>query len=264
LGAWPLIAIAAALGLLCGSFTNVLIVRIPAGTDWVKDTSRCPRCQHPIAWYDNMPVLSWLWLRRKCRHCGEPISARYPVVELLVSAMFALVAWQFELTIMAALLLYLAVISVALVAIDLEHRRLPDKLVLPAIVVTLVGLVGHTAVDGEWWILARAVLGALILGGFYFVMWFAYPRGLGLGDVKTAVVLGLVLGALGWPQLAVGSILGPLVGSLWGIAAVIRQRAFRDVRIAYGPALILAAWIGILVGQPMARWYTDWTLSLTG
>lgn len=264
MGAWPLVAAAAALGLLCGSFTNVLIARIPAGTDWVKDSSRCPKCQHAIAWHDNVPVLSWLWLRRECRHCRESISARYPVVELLVATMFALVAWQYGLSIMAALLAYLAIISVALVAIDLEHQRLPDKLVLPSLAVAGIALVAYTAVEGEWWIFARAVLGALILGGFYFAMWFAYPKGLGFGDVKTGLLLGLVLGALGWQALAVGAIAGPLLGALGAIAAIAKHRAVKGVRLAYGPALIGGAWVGMLAGEPIAQWYIDWTLSLTG
>ncbi|WP_062213720.1 prepilin peptidase [Demequina oxidasica] len=264
MGAWPLVAVAAALGLLCGSFTNVLIARIPSGMDWVKDSSRCPNCQHAIAWYDNIPVLSWLWLGRRCRHCRRPISARYPLVELIVAAMFALVALQFGLSILAVLLAYLVVISVALVAIDLEHQRLPDKLVLPSIVVSAVALLAYTWVEGEWWILARAILGALILGGFYFAMWFAYPKGLGFGDVKTGVLFGLVLGALGWSTLAVGAIAGPLLGAVGAVIAIARHRSVKGVRLAYGPALIGGAWVGILAGDAIAQWYIDWALSWGG
>lgn len=264
MGTWPLVAAAAALGLLCGSFTNVLIARIPAGTDWVKDSSRCPRCHYAIAWYDNIPVLSWLWLRRKCRHCQEPISARYPLVELVVAAAFGVVAWQFGPTVMGIFLLYLAVISTALVAIDLEHHRLPDALVLPSLVVATLAVAGYSVAEGDWWFFARALIGGLILGGFYFAMWFAYPKGLGFGDVKTGLLFGLVLGALGWPVLAVGAIAGPLVGALGAIAAVARHRSVKGVRMAYGPALISGAWLGILAGGPIAQWYVSLTLGVSG
>lgn len=257
MGAWTLVAFAAVVGLLCGSFANVLIARVPAGEDWVKGSSRCPRCQQEIAWFDNIPVLSWLWLRRRCRHCHAPISAQYPVVELAVAGMFALVAWRFDLTVLSILLVYLAVVSVALVAIDIKHQRLPNTLVLPSMVVMALGIFAFTVVEQEWWILARAGLGGLILGGFYFVLWFAYPKGLGFGDVKTGFLFGLVLGTVGWQALAVGAIMGPFLGGAGVIAVVAVRRQIKGVRLPYGPALIGGAWLGILFGTSIARWYID-------
>ena len=249
--------IAGCLGLLCGSFTNVLVARVPAGEQWRTGSSRCPKCRADLAWYDNIPVLSWLLLRRRCRHCHEPISGRYPVVELGVAIMFALVAVVFGTSALALALVYLAVITVALAAIDLEHRRLPDALTLPAYPVLAVAIAIYAGMENEWWILARALIGAAILGGAYFALWFAYPKGMGFGDVKAAGMLGLALGAVGWSAVAVGAIAGPLIGGVVGVVAIIRTRRARGVAIPYGPWLIAGAWLGILAGDWIGHGYVD-------
>jgi len=249
--------VAACLGLLCGSFTNVLIARVPAGEQWRTGSSRCPRCRTDLAWYDNVPVLSWLLLRRRCRHCQEPISGRYPLVELTVAILFGAVAGVFGVTVLAVALGYLAVITVALAAIDLEHRRLPDALTLPAYPVLVVAIATYAGFEQDWWILVRALIGAAIVGGFYFVMWFAYPRGMGFGDVRAAGMLGLALGAVGWGAIAVGAIAGPLIGGVVGIAVMIRTRRARGVAIPYGPWLIAGAWLGILAGDWIGHGYVE-------
>lgn len=249
--------VSAILGLLCGSFANVLIARVPTGEQWRTGSSRCPQCRTDLAWHDNLPVLSWLLLRRRCRHCQEPISCRYPVVELTVALMFALVAGRFAVSVLAVALAYLAVITVALAAIDLEHRRLPDALTLPAYPVLAVAIAIQGGVEQEWWILARALIGAAILGGVYFALWFAYPKGMGFGDVKAAGMLGLALGAVGWGAVAVGAIAGPLIGGVAGVAVMIRTRRTRGVTIPYGPWLIAGAWLGILAGDRIGQGYVD-------
>lgn len=258
MGDWLPIAAAAILGLLCGSFTNVLIARVPSGEDWVREPSRCPRCRTPIAWYDNVPVLAWLWLRRRCRSCGAPISARYPVVELTVAVLFALSTWVYGVSVLTALLCLLAITTVALAAIDFEHMRLPDALVFPSAAAALVLLVVAAAVSGDWAALGRGALGALILGGLYFVLWFAYPRGMGFGDVKLAVPLGLVLGFMGWGVLAVGAILGPVLGTAAGVVAMLRARAWRGVRMPYGPWMIAGFWVAVLWGAQLYDDYLAW------
>lgn len=252
-----IVFVSACLGLLCGSFTNVLIARVPAGEQWRTGSSRCPRCRTDLAWYDNLPVLSWLLLRRRCRHCHEPISGRYPLVELTVAIMFALVAGVFGATVLAMGLAYLAVITVALVAIDLEHRRLPDALTLPAYPVLAVAIAVHAGMEHEWWIVVRALIGAAIVGGVYFALWFAYPKGMGFGDVKAAGMLGLALGAVGWGAVAVGAIAGPLIGGVAGVAVMIRTRRTRGVAIPYGPWLIAGAWLGILAGDRIGHGYVE-------
>lgn len=250
---------AACLGLLCGSFANVLIARVPVGEQWRTGSSRCPRCHTELAWYDNIPLLSWLVLRRRCRHCREPISGRYPLVESLVAVLFALAAAVHGLTFLTGALAYLAVISVALAAIDLEHMRLPNALTLPAYPVLAVLIAVHAGVEHDWWILARALIGAGIVGGIYLALWLAYPKGMGFGDVKAAGMLGLALGAVGWGAIAVGAIAGPIIGGVAGMVVMVRQRRGRGVQIPYGPWLIAGAWLGILAGQPIAHAYLRWT-----
>jgi leader peptidase (prepilin peptidase)/N-methyltransferase len=242
-------------GLLVGSFTNVLIARVPQGEEWVRSSSRCPRCRHDLAWYDNIPLLSWLWLRRRCRHCQAPISARYPIVESLVSGLFVAIYLVYGLDPAALGLAYLAMISVALVFIDLDVQRLPDRIVLPAYPVVLAFLVADAGLDGEWGNLGRAGLGVAILVGFYGTMWIAYPAGLGLGDVKSAGVLGMMGGYLGWSQLSVAAIAGPLLGGVAVVLGLATRRIGRKSRVPYGPALFGGAWLGYLAGPAIAHAY---------
>lgn len=251
------VAVAAIVGLLVGSFANVLIARVPTGEQWVKGSSHCPRCGHDLAWYDNLPLVSWLLLRAKCRHCSAPISARYPLVELIVSALCALSVGVYGVSVLAVGLIYLAVVTVALAAIDLEHMRLPDALTLTSYPVVVVVVVAQSWIDADWWMLVRSLLGGLILGGFYFALWFAMPKGMGFGDVKAAALLGLALGAIGWPALAVGAIAGPMIGGVVGVAAMIRLRRSRGVAIPYGPWLIAGAWLGILAGDSIGSGYVS-------
>lgn len=242
-------------GLAVGSFTNVLIARIPVHEDWVRGSSHCPRCGHDLAWHDNIPILSWLWLRRRCRYCGGPISGRYPLVEALVAGLFVAVYLIHGFSLLAAALAVLAVVSVALVFIDLDVRRLPDSLVLPMYPVAALLLSADAWAAGEWGNLWRAGLGLLIMGGFYGLLWLCYPAGLGRGDVKTAGLLGLAAGYLGWAHLAVGMIAGPLLGGVAVMIGLATGRLTRKSMVPYGPALIVGAWLGYLVGPGIADAY---------
>ena len=242
-------------GLACGSFANVLIARVPGGEDWIREPSHCPRCGHAIVWYDNIPVLSWLWLRRRCRSCRTRISGRYPVVEMVVAGLFAGVYMAFGLSFLALALAYLALISVVLAAIDLDVHRLPDALVLPALPTLAVVLAADAAFEGAWWPLVRAVIGAVALAGFYFLMLVINPRGMGWGDVKTAGVLGLALGYLGWAHLAVGAFFGPMLGGGAVIIPLMLGRVSLKTKVPYGPALIAGAWVGLFCGSALFGTY---------
>ena len=250
-----LVAGCALLGLIIGSFLNVVIWRVPRGESVVSPPSACPACQSQIKPYDNIPVLSWLILRGRCRSCGEPISARYPLVEALTAVVFALLAWRFDVTAQLPAYLYLGAIGVALAFIDLDTKRLPDVLTLPSYAVALVLLGVAAAVDGTWDSLLRAVLGGLALGAFYFALWFVYPSGMGFGDVKFAGVLGIYLGWISWGTVALGAFTGFLLGGVVGAFMLATKRATRKTGIPFGPFMILGALLAILWGQPVIDWY---------
>jgi leader peptidase (prepilin peptidase)/N-methyltransferase len=269
-----LVALVGITGLAIGSFLNVVVYRVPAGMSVVHPRSACPNCGHEITARDNVPVLSWLLLRGKCRDCAEPISKRYPLVELAGAAAFVIVGiWaapaiaaapNVVLAIAAVLrllaFLYLAAISVALAIIDIEKHRLPNAIVLPGYAVGAVLLGTAALLESDWVGLVRMAAGAGILFVFYFLLAFISPRGMGMGDVKLAGVLGLFLGSLGWGQLAVGAGAAFVLGGLFSIILLITKRAGRKSGIPFGPWMLLGAWVGVFAGSAIAEGY----LSIVG
>ena len=203
------------LGLAIGSFINVVIWRVPRGMSIVAPPSSCPRCGHPVRARDNVPVLSWVLLRGRCRDCGEPISPRYPAVELLTAALFAWMPWLITPPAALPAYLWLAGAGVALAAIDLDVKRLPNAIVYPTTVVVIgwLAIVGVFTDLGATW---RTLLAALILGGLYLLLHLAYPRGMGFGDVKLALPIGAALGFDSWQALAVGGFAAFVLGAVVG------------------------------------------------
>ena len=250
-----LIAVATLLGLFVGSFLNVVIYRVPRGESVVRPRSRCPGCGTQLAEYDNVPVVSWLMLRGRCRTCGEPISPRYPVVEALTALAFGLMAWHFGLVWVLPAFLYLAAVGIALAAIDIDTKRLPDVIVKPSYAVAAVLLGGAAALDHEWSTLLRVALGGAALGLFYLLLLVIYPRGMGWGDVKLAGVLGMYLGWLGWGSVVVGGFLGFLLGGVVGAGLMLAGRAGRKTKIPYGPYMIVGAFLAVFWGQRISDWY---------
>ncbi|MET3450423.1 prepilin peptidase [Curtobacterium sp. 1544] len=262
------VGLAGVFGLLIGSFLNVVVYRVPAGLSVVRPASSCPQCGHEIRGFDNVPVLSWLILRGACRDCGNRISARYPLVEAATAALFSVVAGMVLAraagsgttlvpTIgMLVVLLYLMAITVALALIDVDTHRLPDKIVLPAYAVLAVLLTATSAASGDWWALVRAGIGMLVLLAVYFALAVAVPGGMGMGDVKLAGVLGLVLAYLGWGPLAVGAFGGFALGAIFAIGLLAARRAKRGSGIPFGPWMLAGAWLGILCGGPLWDAYT--------
>lgn len=250
-----LVVLCVVLGLVIGSFLNVVIWRVPRGESVVSPPSACPRCGTRIRPRDNVPVLSWLILRGRCRNCGEPISARYPAVELLTGIVFGLLAWRFGVAAQLPAYLYLGAVGVALAFIDLDTKRLPDVLTLPSYAVALVLLGVAAGIDGTWDALLRAVLGGLALAVFYFGLWFVYPAGMGFGDVKFSGVLGIYLGWLSWGTVLLGGFLGFLLGGVVGGLLLMTKRATRKTGIPFGPFMILGALVAVLVGEPLIQWY---------
>ncbi|WP_432487598.1 prepilin peptidase [Kineococcus sp. SYSU DK018] len=250
-------ALSGVLGLLIGSFLNVVVHRVPRGESVVSPPSACPSCGHHVRARDNVPVLSWLVLHGRCRDCREPISRRYLLVELLTGVVFALVTWRVGITAALPAYLYLAAIAVALALIDLDVRRLPDAIVLPSYPVALVLLAAASAGSGDWGALARALAGAAALFLLYATLWFAHPRGMGLGDVKLAGVLGLYLGWWGWDALAVGGFAAFLLGGAVSLPLLLVGRAGRKSSIPFGPCMLVAALAALFCAAPLAGWYLD-------
>lgn len=251
--------IAGALGLLIGSFLNVVIYRVPNDLSVVSPPSACPSCGERVRAIHNIPVLGWLILRGKCYDCGAAISGRYPAIEALTGLAFALLAyWQgTQWTLLP--LLYLAAISIALAMIDIDVFRLPDAIVLKSYPVAAIALLLSTFLGSgpTWW---RIPLGGLIMFSLYWTIRFIKPKGMGAGDVKLAGVLGMYLGYFGWGALAVGTFAGFLLGGVFGICLMLFGGGTRKSKIPYGPYLIAGTWVGIVWGQQLWGWY----LSLLG
>lgn len=250
-----LVAFAAVLGLVIGSFLNVVIWRVPRKESVVSPPSHCPRCGAQIGPRDNLPVLSWLLLRGKCRHCGEPISVRYPAVELLTAAVFAGMALRLRDDWALPAFLYLGAVAVALALIDLDTRKLPDVLTLPSYVVGVVLLGAAAFAEGEPWRAVRALIGMAVLYAIYFLLAMINEKGMGFGDVKLAGVLGLFLGYLGWSTWTVGWLLGFFLGGIFGVVALAARRANRKTMVPYGPFMILGALLAVWWGQAIADAY---------
>lgn len=247
--------LAGLLGLLIGSFLNVVIWRVPRGESVVSPPSACPGCGQRIAPRDNVPVLSWLLLRGRCRGCRQPISARYPLVELGTGLLFAAVAWRVGLSPALPAFLYLAAVSVALALIDLDVRRLPDAIVLPSIPVGLVLLAVASWGAGDWGAVGRGVIGAVALLVFYFLPNLVRAGSMGLGDVKLAGLLGLYLAWVGWSAFVVGAFAAFLFGGVVSLVLVAARRAGRRSKIPFGPFMLAGAAFGLVAGAPVASAY---------
>jgi len=245
----PAIAAAALGGLLLGSFLNVVAHRLPRGESLVSPGSRCPHCERSIRPYDNLPVISWLMLRGRCRDCGEPISGRYPLVEAGTALLFAAVAAvHHDDTPQFVLGLVLVAFLVPLALIDLEERILPNRLTAPAAVVAIViGLALDP--DGE----VERLIAAAAAGGFFFVAALAYSKGMGMGDVKLAAVLGLFLGSEVAVAVFVALITGVLAGAI--IMARLGVATGRKTAVPFGPFLALGGVIALLCGQALIDAY---------
>jgi leader peptidase (prepilin peptidase) / N-methyltransferase len=245
------IVLAALGGLIIGSFLNVVVYRLPRGESLAHPPSRCPSCGAPVKPYDNIPVLSWLLLRGRCRSCGAPISARYPAVEALTGALYALVTWaRWDDASGIALGIVLVTVLVPVALIDFEHRIIPNRITAPAAVIAIaIGL----ALDMDF-VVEQLIAGAAA-GGFFLVAAIAYPRGMGMGDVKLAGVMGLYLGRGVGLAVLVGLVAGVLVGA--AIMARVGAKAGRKTAVPFGPFLALGGLIAIFAGDAVADAYLD-------
>lgn len=267
-----LVALAATLaliGIVIGSFLNVVVYRVPLGVSVAWPPSSCPTCGMEIKRRDNVPIISWMILRGRCRSCRSAISPRYPLVEFGTGAFFVVVAVEFSTSIFHATTtgmmlggilalvayLYLAAISVALALIDIDTHRLPNAIVLPSYIVGLALLIPSALASGQPERLVPALAGMVIAFVLYFLLWLVYPSGMGFGDVKLAGVLGLFLGYAGWPSLVVGLFAAFVLGGAFAIVLVALRKASRGSGIAFGPWMLAGAWVGLFVGGPVWAGY---------
>jgi leader peptidase (prepilin peptidase)/N-methyltransferase len=244
------IAIAGLFGLLIGSFLNVVAYRLPRGESLVSPGSRCPGCGSAVKPYDNVPVLSWLLLRGRCRNCGEPISPQYPLVEFATGALWAAVVAARDDAGSIALGLILVTALVPIVVIDLERRLIPNRITGPA---AIAAIAAGLLLDIDF-VPEQLIAGAGAFA-FFFVAAWAYRRGMGMGDVKLAGVLGLCLGRAVIPAILIALLAGVLIGGV--IVARVGTRAGRKTAVPFGPFLALGAVIALFVGDAMVDWYSD-------
>lgn len=248
-------------GMIIGSFLNVVIWRVPQGLSVVRPGSACPSCGHEITALENIPVLSWVALRGRCSSCAGRISARYPLVEAAVGALFVLMAWTIGFTAILPLWWYLAAAGTALFLIDVDHKRLPDAIVLPAWGVTVIGL-GAAAMftTGAGSHLAHAGWGALTFTLLYAAIFYGTRgRGMGFGDVKLAPVLGAALGWFGWGPALVGLMGGFVIGGVVGMGLILFGSMGRKARIPHGPFMLAGTLTGLLFGAQIWTWYLAFT-----
>ena len=242
-----LAALALAPGLALGSFLNVVAARVPRKTSIVKPASACMECKTPIGWRDNIPVVSWLLLRGRCRACGVRISPLYPAVELATALLVAACVLAFGLSGKTLVAAFFCAVLVAVSAIDLTHRIIPNRIVLPAFVVVLVA---QTLLEPspQW------ALGALAASGFLFLAVLAYPAGMGMGDVKLCLLMGAALGKLVPVALMVG-MLSALVPAVFLLAR--HGSRARKMGIPFGPFLALGSIVALFAGDAILDWYLN-------
>jgi len=241
-------ALTAVLGAVVGSFLNVVAYRLPRRESLVTPASRCPACGTPIKAHDNVPVIGWLLLRGRCRACTQAISPRYPVVEALTAVLAVSVVLVKHSAHDIALGLVLVAVLVPVALIDLDHRIIPNKITLPAAVAAIaIGLALKPSGVEEQLIAGAAA------GGFLLVFLLAYPRGMGMGDVKLAAVLGLFLGR----EVAVALFVGVLAGMVVGAAIMARVGVSkgRKTAVPFGPFLALGGVVALLAGPAIVHWY---------
>ena len=234
-------ALALAPGFAVGSFLNVVAARVPLRRSLMRPGSACMSCSAPIAWYDNIPLVSYLVLRGKCRNCGARIGLVYPAVELASGLLISACVLAFGLSLHAAIAAFFCCVLVAISAVDLEHRIVPDRIVLPA---TVLVLVAQTVREPslEWLLCA---LGASL---FLFLAVLAYPAGMGMGDVKLALLMGAVLGKL----VAVALMLGMFAALVPGLYLLARHgQAARKMGIPFAPFLAFGSIVALFAGDSL-------------
>lgn len=240
-------------GTVIGSFLNVVIYRIPREDDWrsqlrslVSPGSYCPGCDSPVAWYDNIPLISYAVLGGKCRVCGERIHFRYPLVELGNAVLYVLAGWNFGMEpVLFPVLLFISAL-VAIFFIDLDHHIIPNVIVMPAAV---IGLVAMTAIEPDLWY--DWLIAGIASAVFFFLVAIIRPGGMGMGDVKLAAMMGFYLGR----AVLVALFLGFMLGAVVGVGLMMAGHKGRKSRVPFGPFLAIGSIVALFFGEALLDQY---------
>jgi len=248
-------AVSGVFGLIIGSFLNVVAYRVPQNLSIVTPPSACPQCGHAIRWYDNIPVVSWFVLRGRCRDCGKRIPVRYPLVEAATGALFAGVflliggAWT-----LPAFLLFGGT-TMVLILTDLDHKRIPNRILYPATVAAVLLLIMGAAADEALSAVPRALAGGAVYFALLLVIALLARGGFGMGDVKLSFLLGVFLAFRSWEVLWTGIFLAFLIGGAVSLLLLVTRRKGRKDAIPFGPPLIIGSWASLAWGAALVEWY---------
>lgn len=237
------------IGVAIGSFLNVVIVRLHQRKGFTVGRSHCPKCRAIIAWYDNVPLLSYVLLAGKCRNCRKPISLQYPLVELATALLAAWSYVQFGLSMQLLVNLVFIFVLEVIFVYDLRHQLIPDSLTIPAMIFAFIA---NILLGVSLWSL---VMGAVIGGGF-FALQYVVSKGkwIGDGDIRLGVVMGCMLG---WQHVLVALFLAYLVGAVIGVTLIISRKAKMDQAVPFGPFLAGATIVALLYGRDLVNWYLN-------
>lgn len=247
--------IAGLLGLAIGSFVNVIAYRVPLGKSVVAPPSACPRCDAPIRPKDNVPVVSWLVLRGRCRDCGERISLRYPVVEAFTGLAFAGTVVVIGVNWALPAYLFFVAVSIALSLTDIDHKRIPNRILYPSVPIGVALLAVGAFGEGGWQDFGRALAGAALYFGWWLLVAIITRGGFGMGDVKLAFFLGLFTTFISWRVLVVSAFAGVLIGGLISLVLLLSGRKSRRDQVPFGPSLIAGAWVAIVWGAEIVDFW---------
>ena len=246
------VTFAALFGAIIGSFLNVCIHRLPRDTSIVWPASACPTCGRALSWFENIPIVSYAFLLGRCRTCRAPISMRYPIVEALTAAMFALAWWYYGPGPLLVSRLVFGCALIVLFAIDLEHHLLPNVITLTGII---IGFLLSFTTDQPGW--RSSLIGIVAGGGVLFLIAEGYYRvrheeGLGMGDVKMLAMMGAFLG---WPLAILSLMIASVAGTIVGIALIVTGRGTMKYALPFGTFLAIGAAVSAAAGQAILRWY---------
>lgn len=243
------------LGLAIGSFLNVVAYRVPLGKSVVHPPSACPACDTPIAWHDNIPVVSWFVLRGRCRACGEAFSFRYAAIEAATGLLFAATVLVVGLEWVLIGHLAFVAVTITLILTDLDHQRIPNRILYPGGSAAIAVLGVGALLDGTVGQFGRGLGGGVAYFAGLLLLALIAGGGFGMGDVKLGALLGVFTGFWGWGQVLVAAIVAFVGGGLVSLVLLALRLKGRKDRIPFGPYLVVGAWVAIAVGEPILDWW---------